>query len=112
MVGLWGFAPERFLLLLAEIAPRRRCAMTAVNLDPEHPINALLSPTHQQLYYGGPTFTPHRDQPVEADSLPDAHRNAGGQHRWHTRAARFFTARTGPGAILCRLDKPPKAVYN
>ncbi len=50
---------------IAEIAPWPRCAMTAVNLDPEHPINASLSPTRQQLYYGGPTFVPHRDQPVD-----------------------------------------------
>jgi len=50
---------------VTEIAPWPQCAMTAIDLSPQHPVSSALSPIRRQLYYGGPVFVPNGNQPVE-----------------------------------------------
>jgi glutamine amidotransferase-like uncharacterized protein len=50
---------------IAEIAPWPQCAMTGIDLETQHPINATLTTPRQQLYYGGPAFVPNGTQAVD-----------------------------------------------
>ncbi|MBN1313909.1 MAG: hypothetical protein JXA42_00505, partial [Anaerolineales bacterium] len=50
---------------VASIAPWPQHAMTSIELDPRHPINAALTTPRRQLYYGGPFFVPNGSQQVD-----------------------------------------------
>lgn len=50
---------------LAGIAPWPQHAMTSIELDSRHPINAALASPRRQLYYGGPYFVLNGSQKVD-----------------------------------------------
>ncbi len=50
---------------ITEIAPWPQCAMTSIELNSRHPINATLTTPRQQLYYGGPIFVCNGFQAVD-----------------------------------------------
>jgi glutamine amidotransferase-like uncharacterized protein len=50
---------------IVEIAPWPQRIMTSVHLETQHAMNITLATPRQQLYYGGPAFTPNNSQTID-----------------------------------------------